>query len=196
MAFKEQKNEDVKYDGWANEITGLGIVGTDKRMGMSAYAPVLLSQERLENIYQDDHLARKIVLKPAKEMTREGIDITPSEKMTSEIIDKINKDIKKLKLWKNIRKAIQWSRLHGGGVVVMIIEDGGDANEPVDINRIKRISGLYDLNRYQIYPYSYQNDPSKSGFLEPETFMMTTTSIGPQSIIASMEKPSARFIIL
>ncbi len=172
-------------DNWQNEITGLGVFGKDKRMSAFAVATVRLGQTQLDNIYDGDFLAEKVVLLPSKDMTREGIIITPDESLDADKIDKINKDLKTLKMWKYIRKALQWSILYGGGVVVMIIEDGMDSEEPVNINNIKTIRGLYDLNRFQILPVETQNDPRLPGFLEPIIFQLQSlTTATPGTKIA------------
>jgi len=189
---EESTDLDFKFDGWENELTGLGLVSSDKRMSTNIGDPTILSQGVVENLFDDDYLARKIVALPAQESTRVGITITPTETLTAEKISELNKITdKKLQLWKYIRRGLKWSRLYGGGVVVMIVDDGLDSSEPVNINGIKAIRGLYDLNRYQIEPIGYQVDPTKPGFGEPELYRLNYVPIyGSQQLTIPNRNPS------
>lgn len=164
----------VNFDNWNSEITNLGT-SLDKRMSYNPSTLKVLAQPQLDFIYRNGYLARKIVLIPPKDMTREGIKITPDETITPDRITQINDKMKSDKVWVHIRRALQWSRLYQGAVVVMIIEDGGESWEPVNIDGIKTIRGLYVLDSFQILPHTYQADVSLPEYGSIETYQINST---------------------
>jgi phage-related protein (TIGR01555 family) len=164
------------FDSWENELTGLGVLDRDKRMSSAIAASPVLNMAQLDNLYRFDFLPKKICNLPAKEMTREGIEITQTDQVTPEVIEKINKKMKGLKLWKSIRRALQWCRLYGGGAIPMIIEDGGNSWDPVNVKTIKRIRGVYDLNATQIYPIEYQQVLDEPDYGEPIIYQLMPSS--------------------
>ena len=59
----------------------------------------------------------------------------------------------KLKTREKFRKALQFSRSHGGAVIVLKINDGKHYSEPVDEGKIKSVTGLIVRHRWQVSPF-------------------------------------------
>lgn len=85
----------------------------------------------------------------------------------------------------NISTALKWSRLYGGSIAVMMIDDGGGLDEPLDLGNIRGIDEIRVYDRSIAIPdYTsiYKLDPSSNlssrtgssrfrhRFLEPEFY--------------------------
>ena len=118
----------VRADGWMNVLTGLGAAGRDKRLA-SVAVPEELKQQTLEDLYRADDIAQKMVDRIPKEMFRAGYEIKAK---TPKIQDSIKEYMGRLNADELFRQAIKWARLHGGVGVILGVNDGRQAYEPVD----------------------------------------------------------------
>lgn len=82
-------------------------------------------------------LGGKVVDLPADAMTRawrrfEGQDVDPK------IIEQLEKAEKRLKIKKKVNQVIKWSRLYGGGALILIVDGHGELHQPLDRTKIKK----------------------------------------------------------
>jgi phage-related protein (TIGR01555 family) len=131
--------------------------------GLEFYAP-RLSKTEAEEIYRD-WLGRRIVSSYAIEATRKWTVFKPggddSEK-TAEQIKAFNEyeHRKGFSLRSLFRQADTWSNLYGAAVIVLGIDDGRPADQPVNKDNIRHIAFGKVLDRYRIAPdLTYNNDP-------------------------------------
>lgn len=161
----------TNVDGWNNVLTGLGVASRDKRLAAAFCADAPMAPEVLESLYHGNDVVARICEKPAKEATREWIEIPADDDK------RITKKLRKLNAQKKIREAETWARLYGDSIIVMIVDDGKELTEPLDVNTVKDITDLMVLDRSDLWIASYYTDPSLPNFGEPEHYAVRTSTI-------------------
>jgi phage-related protein (TIGR01555 family) len=166
----DSKAMAARLDGWINTLTGLGIEGRDKSQSSRAFQR-LLNKEQVENLYQVDDIAAKIVDLPVEEMFREGFRIAIKEDPNNEIVDWIWEEIERLKALQLLEKQIKGSRLYGGACMYFGIR-GQDLRpqEPLKEENIPALDYLFVFDRYQLKPVDTKlenNLKDSLGFGEP-----------------------------
>ena len=157
------KQAALLKDGWANVLTGLNVLGKDKKV--SAKVEWIRKEEpELDELFSGDEMARKIVEKPVQEATKKGWTLIG---LDQDKIDAIEKRARDLKLQDNIIQAATWARLYGGAGIMF---SGGlldDERRPG-----QKISSLFTMNKFELYPnYSdIQKDITKPMFGLPMVY--------------------------
>jgi phage-related protein (TIGR01555 family) len=167
------KNETEKMDGWLNVLTGLGIKGRDKRTGAS-YVYERMTKSEAEDLFGCDDMAEKVVDFLPEEMQREGFEITHDQD-DEKLHDLAMEYFKKLGGPFNADRGLKWARLYGGAGVVMGINDGNEASEPVNKNGIRTIEFLNTLHKWELNPVTttLQRDPTKPDFGMPTQYYLS-----------------------
>jgi phage-related protein (TIGR01555 family) len=142
----------LRNDGLANALTGMGIAGRDKSLSTQTQPIIFLSQEELEGLY-GEWLPRRIVDIYAEQATRKGFKVLfGGEGAAAEEVVGIEQVIEDLYILENFMLASKNSRLYGGSVILLYIDDGRPADQPVDKSRIYAVEGMEVLDRWQIAP--------------------------------------------
>ena len=129
---------------------GLGAGNQNSASGYG-FSPVSRNRVELEFAYRSSWLCGMAVDVVAQDMTREGVsfksDIEPDK------IEKLNKATTRLQLWKSITQTIQWARLYGGALAVLMI-DGQRLETPLRMETIEpgQFKGLMVLDRWLVNP--------------------------------------------
>ena len=141
----------LRNDGLANALTGMGS-GRDKSQYTYTKPITFLVQEELEGLY-GEWLPRRIIDIYAEQATRKGFKVLfGGEGAKAEEVAGVEQVIEDLYILESLMLASKNSRLYGGAVILMYIDDGRAADQPVDKNNIYKIEGLEVLDRYQIAP--------------------------------------------
>jgi len=130
-----------KLDNYINKVRKIGT-GQD----YDCIDFKLLDINILKAIYSADGLGKKIIDIKSEDMIREWIDI---EKDTDgEILEALND----LNAKSEFLKAIQYNKIYGGSVIFMMIDDGGKAEDELNINNIKSIDKIraFDRDRFNV----------------------------------------------
>lgn len=158
----EGKMEIIHEDGWSNLLTKMGT-SKDNQTSDVFGTTVDRTFGELEELYRGDGLAKRIVDLPAAEMTRNWFDVTGD---TEGDVEKalVELDAKSL-----VNKALRWGGVYGGALVVMLIDDGGELKDELDLNKINKVEELRVYDRFKIWadPTDIQQDPQKPGFGKP-----------------------------
>lgn len=142
----------LRNDGLANALTGMGMPGRDKSLHTKAQPIVFLAQEELEALY-GEWLPRRIVDIYAEQATRKGFKVLfGGEGAAAEEVVGIEQVIEDLHILENFMLAAKNSRLYGGAVILLYIDDGRAADQPVDKSKIYAVEGMEVLDRWQIAP--------------------------------------------
>jgi phage-related protein (TIGR01555 family) len=142
----------LRNDGLANALTGMGTPGRDKSLYTTAQPIVFLAQEELEALY-GEWLPRRIVDIYAEQATRKGFKVLfGGEGAAAEEVVGIEQVIEDLYILENFMLAAKNSRLYGGAVILLYIDDGRSADQPVDKSKIYAVEGMEVLDRWQIAP--------------------------------------------
>jgi phage-related protein (TIGR01555 family) len=143
--------EGLRADGLANALTGMGT-RRDKSRHTTTQAIIFLTQEELENLY-GDWIPRRIVDIVAEQSTRKGFKVLfGGDGAKAEEVVGIEQAIEDLYILEHFMLAAKNARLYGGSVILLYIDDGRAADQPVDKNNIRSIEGMEVLDRWQIAP--------------------------------------------
>ena len=168
------KTKQNKADGaYENAFLGVGTA-KDRSARTRAVAPVTLGAQELASLYAGDGLAAKIVDLPAEEMVRAGFEIEGLQDAHSVV-----SEVEGLKVLPAISTATKWARLFGGGLIVMLINDGGDLTDPVNEDRIKSVEQLRVYDRYDATRYSRYDDPADRRFGQTNLWQISPASGNP-----------------
>jgi len=144
--------DGLRNDGLANALTGMGMPSRDKSLYTTAQPIVFLAQEELEALY-GEWLPRRIVDIYAEQATRKGFKVLfGGEGAAAEEVAGIEQAIEDLYILENFMLASKNARLYGGSVILLYIDDGRPADQPVDKSKIYAIEGMEVLDRWQIAP--------------------------------------------
>jgi phage-related protein (TIGR01555 family) len=122
-------------DGFMNLLAGLGVPGRDKFASQN-YAFTPMTQYELEAAYRGDWIARKVVDIPAFDQTRQWRQWQADEAQV-ELLEELEKD---LFIQRKVQDALIKSRLYGGAIMVMGVEDSGAPEEELDPETVTKDS--------------------------------------------------------
>lgn len=176
-----------KEDGWQSTITGLGTA-RDKRSGTRIkYTGIEGSRDKFEDYYSGDDTAATIAELPAQEMTREWITLsvedtegdlqteTPEERMLK--AKEVTQALDDLDAKAMVFEALLWSRVHGGALMFMGVNDGAqDLAEPLNIDTVRSLDFLLVFDRWEVQVQSTNQDLMSKDFGTPETYLLQPTT--------------------
>jgi uncharacterized protein len=160
--------EKTREDGWANLITSAGTSKDANEYGFFN-SDKQIDRRQLVDLYRHDGYAKKIIDIPADEMTREWIEIQGDP--DGLIINLM----RKMKFRKSLNTLRKWSKLYGGAIMVMLIDDGGELNQPLRPGAVKNFVGCRVYDRWQVH-WTNQlltQDPLSNNFGYPEVYQIT-----------------------
>lgn len=139
---------EFRMDGYTNRYTGFGA----KRDSSEAYEylpEAMIPDITLARHYETNGLFAKIIDAPAEEAIKHGFDLALNEPIYEQYIE----DMLDILDWETkAATAIKWARLFGGAIIVMMIDDGGSLEDPVDWNNIRSIDELRVYERPIVQP--------------------------------------------
>jgi phage-related protein (TIGR01555 family) len=142
----------LRTDGLLNALTGMGTTGRDKSQHTTAKPISFLAQEELEALY-GEWLPRRIIDIYAEQATRKGFKVLfGGEGVKAQEVAGVEQIIEDLYIQEHFNLASKNSRLYGGAVILMFIDDGRSADQPVDKKNIRAVEELECLDRWQIAP--------------------------------------------
>ena len=170
-----QDNESekvVRVDGYKNLMNKYGTRDdVSEQYRFEGDEPV--SDVELTLNYEENGLFAKIIDVPADDAVSSGFEYGVN---SADIESFINDSLDELDFEGIASAAIKWSRLYGGALVVMIVDDGRQIDEPLDWDNIRGIDELLVFERPLITPdYNsiYNHDPKTgkwSKFGKPEFY--------------------------
>jgi phage-related protein (TIGR01555 family) len=197
------------WDGFENVVNWIGTARDPKTWHQQVTEP-WMSVAELEANYYGNAYARRIITKLPNDAFKNGYKLKPPASLEDakkkEAEEKaINDLLWELKAVSNTLFAIYWGRLYGrGGVVIGAVDGGGMATElrPENIQPNGQLALRYieALESQEFQANTLQNDPTKPGFGEPETWRMTRiggtfsedTFIHTSRIILTGSTPTSR----
>lgn len=167
--MSEQSNtKQTRDDGpYENVFLNVGTKG-DRSAYTRAVTPRLLQYTELEGLYEGDGFARRIIDLPAEEMVRAGYDIEGVEDDSD-----VRAELEGVQALEKLCDAMRWASLYGGSLVVMLINDGGTLEEPLQVERAKTLEQLRVYDRWQITHYRKYLDPNDMRFGKTELYMVS-----------------------
>lgn len=179
------EKEAFREDGYANMLTKYGT-SKDARENYVYVPDTFTTDAELAQIYSTNGLFAKIINHPAEMALKNGFKLGIGD---PDVEDIVNKMLTKLKWKDNGVRAVRWSRLFGGSAILMNIDDGGDLDEPVNMDAVRSVDKLIVFERPEITPnyealYTYTpNNMSFEKFGEPEYYNLNPTFSGTQILV-------------
>ncbi len=155
MAKKQKKSgkgkgglKETRTDGYVNMLNKYGTSkDSSEQYSFSPDNPT--DDIELTLHYEFDGLFAKIIDTPADEALRHGFKLNIKER---EIETFINDSLEELGWAEKASTAVKWARLYGGAMLVMMADDGGDLEDPLNWDAIKGIDDLLIFERPYISP--------------------------------------------
>lgn len=128
-------------------------------------------------MYADGGLPARVVDLPADNAVKGGITIA------ADTDGVILAEIERLKVLPLLADAARWSRLRGGGCLLLIADDGGLLRDPINVGRLDTIDELrvYDIDDLTV-DRTY-NDPMQRTYGQPELYRISVRGAGTQVLV-------------
>lgn len=145
------ENFKARADGWMNFVTGLGVQGVDKRLATSMGFFTRVSDVELSALFHSDDIAYKIVACLPDEALSRGYTITGVE---PEAAGAWATTMEELEFWHTLRRACIFSRLYGGGALIIGADDGQRSPEaqslPLRLDKLKKVEWIKFADRRRL----------------------------------------------
>jgi len=142
------QDKEKRADGYKNLLNKYGTQDdVSEHYRFESDAPV--TDIELSLNYEENGLFSKIIDIPADDAVSSGFDYGVND---VDLEAFINDSLDELDFEEKASEAIRWSRLYGGSLMVMIIDDGGDITDPVDWDNIHGIDELLVFERPLVTP--------------------------------------------
>ncbi len=132
-----------------NRSTGFGIPGIDGGSANQATALNVRSDAQLVYLYLGCGLAARIIDKPADDAMARGFEVEGDDADNT-----IEGECERLNVCQRVADAIRWARLFGGSAILIVADDGGTLEDPLNESRLASVREL------QVYVVSSGGSPS------------------------------------
>jgi len=133
-------------DAYGNKITGTGTDDKIKSFTSYGFENDTINWPLWLALYNDSWVFRRAIDKPAQDMVRSGINLNLDNNNVDEVLDIVKRQRKSL------IELIQWGRLFGGSVAVVMFDNMNDEDyvKPIDIVKLRKakIMSLYVTDRW------------------------------------------------
>lgn len=127
------------------------------------------------SLYELGGLAARIVDMPADAAISRSLHIEGDEESV------IFAELERLSVLPALADMVRWSRLFGGAVLVLLTDDGGRLNEPLNVNRMQRINEIRVFDLTQIQPTEKRYlDPTQTNYGRFETYRINIGAVSGQ----------------
>jgi hypothetical protein len=170
---KKVKRNDGQYE---NVFMNIGN-SRDRSSFTKSAATARLQQSELESLYECDGFARKIIDLPSEEMVRAGFRIqgvADDQKVLAALED--------ISAPEKLCDALRWNALFGGSVIIMLINDGGTLEDPLNVGHIKSIEQLRVYDRWSVSHYQKYQDVNDTRFGKTQIYMISPADGMPYSV--------------
>lgn len=162
--------ENFRYDGMMHAL----LMHSLKKDPLKRVGGGLVNYRAADEVYTYNGIANKIISVPANDAVGSGFYVADDghEVEGNAAIMSLLED---LGYENSFSTALSWDRLYGGGVILMLVNDGGTLEDPLDEGRIKNVERLEvytpeDISFTEDYTYS---DPLDPNFGKPQFYTIT-----------------------
>ena len=169
-----QTSEDYRNDGaLINTLTGLGVAKKDKTVATKVRFNTLLTEAELESLYTSG-VPRRYVDAISDEILRHVPTIAlggDAANDSAAMLTSFNQYLQTTQFHFALSEVIKLQRLYGGAGLVLLIDDGGQPEDPVEGKRIRGVRGYIPLSRHELIP----EDFSITDYSRPSHYRITTS---------------------
>lgn len=127
----------------------------------------------LDALYVNDGFAARIIDTSADEMVRTGFNIEGVED------DGIKAYLEGLRFDEAMGNALKWADLYGGSIVVMLVNDGQEFDQPLNPESAKEIEQLRVYDRWQVSRHRKYDDPTDKRFGQTQIYQISPLTGAP-----------------
>lgn len=179
MRASAGKNQKVNYDGRYMNMLNKYNTQKDSSTAYTYTSDGPVSDIELTEQYIENGLFTTIIDTPAEEAVKHGYDFKLND---PEVEDFISDELDRLDWEETAATAIKWSRLYGGAIIVMVVDDGCSLDEPLDWDAVEEVEELLVYERAVVDPdqdslYSYNPEKVRkrgSRFQDPEYYWVNS----------------------
>lgn len=150
----------LRADGLLDVVRGLRPGAAGQTYAGAYFLPALL--------YETDGIARNIVDRPAEDAISRGFVVEGDADAV------VLNELDRLDAFQHLTDGLRAARLEGASAVLMLAEDGGALEDPLDPARLRRLDDLLVFPRTGITPGSdLYDDPRRREYGRPLRYMLT-----------------------
>lgn len=134
------------------------------------------------DLYYGDWMCRKGIDIPIHDMLRQGHTYSTLDPDQQKLYDR---SMEKLKLNDHIRRALTLERLLGGSAILLGVDDGQEASEPLQLQNIQKggLTFLNVINRERISRIQIDTDPLSPFYGKPNQYWINGTTVHRSRLI-------------
>lgn len=186
---------DYVADTWSSIVSGLGT-SRDKAVSLNASTRRWkIGDEELQNLYDHDDAAARIVDAKPEAMFREGFGICTTDKAIDKACARFAHE---LKIVDRFIEALEWESLYGGSLVLVGAIDGAPNLEiPLDLANLREIGYLTVVDRRDTRPVQWYDDPLLPSFGRPSIYEILPThrQIAAPVVVSRLRVHASRCIV-
>jgi phage-related protein (TIGR01555 family) len=170
-----------RFDSLVNFLTGQGLSGVDRDRASFATVDVPLDTSTLQALINGDDIANRVVTALPQKALKDGFGLAAQDgvlepEQAQEQAAEILAECDKLKVRDRMLEADAWGRGYGLGGLILGVDSAGAPDTPLDDEAVGALSFLTVVDRREITPQSYYNDPTDERFGEVEFYQVIPTS--------------------
>lgn len=168
-----------RANGWANLYTAMGADPNDvggNRTSYSYQASARLGPAMLDTLYHEDSFAARICEAVPKHALRRGFTVKVPN--APGVQTDINTALEDLGVAARFLEAWTWARVEGGGAVLLGADDGQPVESELSLDSLRGVRWLASLTTRELWTESWELDPEKARFGEPEVYRLQRTGGG------------------
>jgi phage-related protein (TIGR01555 family) len=162
-----EKTTTDRADGYVNVLNKYGTT-SDNSTAYQYESGGSVPDSILTTHYEQDGLFSKIIDAPAEEAIKHGFELDGELPDAEELL---NNTLDILDWEQKAATAVKWARLYGGAIIVMLINDGGGLDEPLNRKLIRGIDGIRVYERAIVQP-----DWTAALYGEPQSYNVSSIS--------------------
>lgn len=179
IAQESKRTQGYRNDGYVNMLNKYGTA-RDSSSHYVFQADAFTMDSQLTELYEGNGLFTKIIDRPAEEALKRGFNLGIKDHDT---MDYISDKLDDLDWEQHAAQALKWTRLYGGALMVMLINDGGNLTDPVNWECVRSIEELRVYERPLVNPdyhsiyRSVSNDTKRAGrarFGQPQYYTVSS----------------------
>lgn len=156
-------------DSYANLVTGLGT--SQDKTRYSAFVPDrVLGPTELAVQYEGDALTARVVDRLVDDATRVDWHLHGADKRYD--WGSVKSKLDDLQAIAHCGDAWRWSRLYGGALVIMAVNDGRKYSEPLDMSNIRDFTGLSVVDSSIATPVGFVAGLGSQAFSKPQQYQI------------------------
>lgn len=179
---RKQETRAAARDGFSNPMARLGA-GTPSLIESTMYPMQRLTKNYslLTSLYREHWIIRRIIDVIPADMVKNWITLTTG--VEPRLLRKVDITLRKTQLIHKIREGMQWARLYGGAIGVLLVKGQGDSlKEPLNLSEILPgdFCGMMVMDRWNnlIPSTEYVTDITSPEYGLPKYYRITDAVTG------------------